>query len=41
MPRIVFKCPHIKGGTKKAASHLGNMVEYIATRDGVQKIDPG
>ena len=41
MPRIVFKCPHIKGGTKKAASHLGNMVEYIATREGVQKIDPG
>ena len=41
MPRIVFKCPHIKGGTKKAASHLKNMVEYIATREGVQKIDPG
>ena len=41
MPRIVFKCPHIKGGTQKAASHLGNMVEYIATREGVQKIDPG
>ena len=41
MPRIVFKCPHIKGGTKKAASHLANMVEYVATREGVQKIDPG
>ena len=41
MPRIIFKCPHIKGGTKRAASHLENMVGYIATREGVQKIDPG
>ena len=41
MPRVIFKCPHIKGGTKKAASHLANMVEYVATREGVQKIDPG
>ena len=41
MPRVMFKCPHIKGGTEKAASHLTNMVEYIATREGVQKIDPG
>ena len=41
MPRVIFKCPHIKGGTKKAASHLANMVEYIATREGVQCIDPG
>lgn len=41
MPRVIFKCPHIKGGTSKAASHLGNMVEYIATREGVQHIDPG
>lgn len=41
MPRVIFKCPHIKGGTKKAASHLANMVEYIATREGVQRIDSG
>ena len=41
MPRIVFKCPHIKGGTEKAASHLENMVGYIATREGAQKINPG
>ena len=41
MPRVIFKCPHVKGGTEKAASHLANMVEYIATREGVQKIDPG
>ena len=39
MPRIIFKCPHIKGGTSKAASHLGNMVEYIATREGVQEVE--
>ena len=41
MPRIVFKCPHIKGGTEKAAAHLGNLVSYVATREGVQRIDPG
>ena len=41
MPRVIFKCPHIKGGMEKAASHLENMVGYIATREGVQKIDPG
>jgi len=41
MPRVIFKCPHIKGGTTKAAAHLGNAVGYIATRKGVQRIDPG
>ena len=41
MPRVIFKCPHIKGGTAKAAAHLGNAVGYIATRKGVQRIDPG
>ena len=41
MPRVIFKCPHVKGGTAKAAAHLGNAVEYIATRKGVQRIDPG
>ena len=41
MPRVIFKCPHIKGGTAKAAVHLGNAVGYIATRKGVQRIDPG
>ena len=40
MPRIIFKCPHIKGGTEKAASHLANMVEYIATREGVTELEP-
>ena len=41
MPRVIFKCPHIKGGTAKAAAHLGNAVGYIATRKGVQRIDSG
>ena len=41
MPRVIFKCPHVKGGTAKAAAHLGNAVSYIATREGVQCIDPG
>lgn len=41
MPRVIFKCPHVKGGTPKATAHLGNAVDYIATRKGVQRIDPG
>ncbi|MCI9432576.1 MAG: hypothetical protein HFF70_09155 [Oscillospiraceae bacterium] len=41
MPRVIFKCPHVKGGTPKAAAHLGNAVNYYATREGVQRIDPG
>lgn len=38
MPRIIFKCPHIKGGTGKASAHLENYVSYVATREGVQKV---
>lgn len=41
MPRVIFKCPHVKGGTPKAAAHLGNAVNYYATREGVQRVDPG
>lgn len=40
MPRVIFKCPHIRGGGTQAA-HLGNLVRYMATRSGVQNIDPG
>jgi len=40
MPRIIFKCPYIKPGTKKAAAHLNNYVHYVATRDGVEKLTP-
>ena len=37
MPRIIFKCRYIKN----AAEHLENLVTYIATREGVEKIPPG
>ena len=40
-PRVIFKCPHIKGGGEKAAAHLGNYVKYAATREGVERVDPG
>ena len=41
MPRVIFKCTHIRGGTSRAAAHLKNLVGYIATREGVGRIDPG
>lgn len=41
MPRIIFRCPYLKGGTEEAAAHLENYVGYVATRDGVERIDPG
>ena len=41
MPRLIFKCPYINGGTSAACSHLENYVRYMATRNGVERIDPG
>lgn len=41
MPRIIFRCPYIKGGTDESAAHLENYVGYMATREGVHRIDPG
>ena len=38
MARIILKCPYLKGGKEKAA-HLNNLVKYIATRDGVEKME--
>ena len=38
MPRIILKCPYIRGGSQKAVSHLRNYVEYVATRSGVERI---
>lgn len=38
MPRIVLKCPYLKGGTEKVAAHLSNLVTYMATRNGVEKL---
>ena len=34
MPRIIFKCRYLKN----AAAHAENLVTYIATRDGVEKL---
>lgn len=36
MPRVIFKCPYLKGGSEGAASHLQNYVRYMATREGAQ-----
>jgi len=36
MPKIIFKCRYLKN----SAVHLENIVEYVATRDGVEKISP-
>ena len=38
MPRLILKCPYLKGGSKRTSAHLENLVNYIATRDGVEKI---
>lgn len=38
MARLILKCPYFKGGSKRASAYLGNLVNYIATRDGVEKI---
>lgn len=35
MPRIIFKCRYLKN---VPAVHLANLVEYVATREGVEKI---
>jgi len=35
MPRIIFKCRYLKNAPK---AHLSNLVEYVATREGVEKI---
>ena len=34
MPRIIFKCRYLKN----ASAHLSNFVEYVATREGVEKM---
>lgn len=34
MPRLIFKCPYVKGGSQRAAAHLSNYVRYMATREG-------
>lgn len=41
MPRIIFKCPYIRGGSGRGSTHLGYYVRYIATREGAEYIDLG
>src|SRR5699024_3043921 len=38
VPHLIFKCPYIRGGSKKVAAHLSNYVRYMATREGAQRI---
>lgn len=38
MPRIILKCPYLKGGGQKTSAHLSNLVTYMATRNGVEKL---
>lgn len=38
MPRLILKCPYFKGGSNNSSVHLKNLVNYVATRDGVEKI---
>ena len=38
MPRLILKCPYLKGGIAKASAHLSNLVNYISTRSGVEKL---
>ena len=38
MPRLILKCPYLKGGTKRGSPHLLNLVKYMATRNGVEKL---
>lgn len=38
MARIILKCPYLKS-SEKTAAHLSNLVKYIATRDGVEKME--
>ncbi|MEA5011090.1 MAG: MobP3 family relaxase [Angelakisella sp.] len=38
MPRIILKCPYLKGGGQKTSAHLSNLVTYMATRNGVERL---
>ena len=40
MPRLIFKCPYIRGGSQRTAAHLSNYIRYMATREGAQKFSP-
>ena len=38
MPRLILKCPYLRRGSIKKSSHLSNLVKYMATRNGVEKL---
>lgn len=39
MPRLIFKCPYIKGSAQNAARRE-NYIRYISTREGVEPVHP-
>ena len=39
MPRLIFKCPYIKGSAKNALQRE-KYVQYISTREGVEPVQP-
>ena len=41
MPRLIFKCPYLKPDQPRSEAHLNNYVRYVATREGVDRLDPG
>ncbi len=41
MPRLIFKCPYLKPEQHRSAAHQENYVRYVATREGVDRLDPG
>ena len=41
MPRLIFKCPYLKPEQHRSAAHRENYVRYVATREGVDRLDPG
>lgn len=41
MPRLIFKCPYIQPERSRSAAHRENYVRYVATREGVERLDPG
>ena len=41
MPRLIFKCPYLKPKQHRSAAHRENYVRYVATREGVDRLDPG
>ena len=37
MPRLIFKCPYIKGGTSSATAHLENYVKSTSVRQTTKR----